>query len=667
MIVPSPRFLTVALSAAAIHLAPAAAYGETTRVVITHCANILEGKSFGRNGPYEKCEGKIYFSLDPDHPRNQIIVDLGKAPRNVDGRVEFSSDLWVLRPKDPSRGNGVLLFDVVNRGGKLLLGRFNLARSSADPTTQAEFGDGFLMREGYTLVAVGWEATPRNRAVSLYPPVATDDGTSIMGSIRGWWIPLEASREFDLTSSYWTGFEEYPPLDSDDDGYRLTERVGYHGQARAIPREAWQFGRAIDGEVVYHPSSVFLWTGFSPGRTYELMYETKDPIVAGVGFAAIRDAASYFKYDPDAPIRGDYAYAYGVSQTGRYLRQMVFEGFTVDESDRKALDAVMVHMGGASLGSFNERFARPNEGGFHSETRFPFLYQTTQDPATGKEDGIGARISDGLEPKLFLVETSSEYWDRGRVAALNHVSIDGGEDVQLPENVRFYMFSSLPHATGPFPPEVSFAQQGMGNPIDPRPVMRALLVALDRWVREDVEPPVSRHPTLAGQTLISQGEIGFPAIPGIQWPYDVRTGYRADLAGPLIDHPLPFLVPAVDRDGNEIDGIRLPDVAVPLGTYTGWAFRSARAGEPNEVLSMPGGFIPFPRTRAERERWGDPRPSVEERYPDRADYVRRLEEAARQMMGERLLLDEDFNRAVDGAESLWDWLLDASEETLQPG
>ncbi len=659
--------LIVALPVLGLLAAPASARAHVTDVVITSCIDVLEGKSFGETGPYEKCVGKIYFALDPENSRNRIIVDLDKAPRNALGEVEFSADLFLLRPKDPSRGNGVLFFDVVNRGNKLLLGRFNLARGSSDPTTEADFGDGFLMREGYTLVALGWEASPNTPAVSLYPPTATDSGRPIYGQISNWFIPLSPSQTFDITSSYWSGFEEYPPLDPANPDYQLTERLSYHGEPREVPRESWQFGQMENGEVVYDPQHIFLWTGFRPGYTYQLTYETKDPLVIGVGFAAIRDAASYFKFDSDAEVQGRYAYAYGVSQTGRYLRQLIYEGFTVDErGDRKALDAIFVHAGGASLGPFNERFGQPNDGGFHSQTKFPILYQETRDPATGRRDGLGTRIPDGLDPKVFLYETSSEYWDRGRVVGLNHTSIDGLEDVRLAENLRFYLMGSIPHSNGSLPPADRFSQQQRSNPIDVRPSMRALLVGLDRWVQEDKLPPPSRHPTLSEETLIDRSEIEFPGIPGVQWPYEVPGGYRSDLPGQLTDNPLPFLVPNVDADGNETSGILLPEVAVPLGTYTGWAFRSLRAGAPGEIIMMAGTYVPFARTRAERREWNDPRLSVEERYSSRAEYLRRSEEAARLLIQEGYLLSEDLQRVLGGGAAHWDWLMEQSPGALRP-
>jgi hypothetical protein len=271
-----------------------------------------------------------------------------------------------------------------------------------------------------------------------------------------------------------------------------------------------------------------------------------------------------------------------------------------------------------------------------------------------------------LDPKVILYETSSEYWDRGRVVGLNHTSIDGLEDIRLAENVRFYLMASMPHSNGSLPARDVLAQQQKSNPVDVRPSMRALLVGLDRWVREDQLPPPSKHPTFSEQTLVDRSEIEFPGIPGVQWPYEVPGGYRSDLPGRLTDNPLPFLVPNVDRDGNETSGIVLPEVAVPLGTYTGWAFRSPRVGAPSEILMMVGSYVPFARTRAERREWNDPRPSVEERYPSRAEYLRRSEEAARLLVEEGYLLSEDLQRVVAGGAAQWDWLMEQSAEALRP-
>lgn len=650
------RTLRTSLLALVIATAPSAARAEVTRVELKSRTAVLGGKSFANVGPYEKILGTIYFALDPEHPENKKIVDLDKAPRNAKGQVEFSSDLFVLQPKDPSRGNGALFFDVVNRGNKQLLRKFNRATSADDPVSEAEYGDGFLMREGYTIVAVGWENAP-NGVVTMKAPVASEHGEPIEGWIQNWFIPTDADLTFELTSQYWTGFKAYPPLNPDDPLYVLTERLGFHGTPKVIPREQWKFGKIADMRLTYDAHHIFLENKFKPGYTYELKYKTKDPRVAGVGFAAIRDAATYFKTNPSSLVKGKYAYAFGESQTGRFLRVMLHQNFTTGEDGRRAIDGVWIHVGGASLGSFNDRFAQPNEGGFHSTTAFPLHYATTRDPVTGKEDGLGARIPAGLHPKVFMVESSSEYWDRGRVTALNHTTIDGTQDAAPPDNVRLYLLAGIPHAAGPFPPSDLRTQQLKGNLLDTTPALRALITAMNAWVQKGDAAPASRHPTLAAGTLIKQAAMKFPKVPGVQWPVKVPGGYRADLPGPLLSHPLPFLVPQVDADGNETSGLRVPEQAVPLGTFTGWAFRSKEVGAPTEIMAMVGGYVPFARTRAERERSKDPRLSIEERYADRADYLKRIEEVTRQLIEDRLVCEEDVTYVVNHAGQHWDWLM----------
>jgi Alpha/beta hydrolase domain len=360
------------------------------------------------------------------------------------------------------------------------------------------------------------------------------------------------------------------------------------------------------------------------------------------------------KNDAAAAARGRYAYMYGASQTGRFIRQFIYEGFTIDEQGRKAFDAAFVQTGATGLGSFNERFAQPNELGAFTQTKFPILYQTTIDPITGREDGLGARIPPGLEPKLMLVDTASEYWDRGRVAALRHTSIDGRDDLEDAANVRVYMLAGTRHGSGSFPPADN-GGQFKENPNDYRWAQRGLLAALDNWVRADTQPPASRHPNLADKTLIAQRDVKFPAVPGVQWPVSVPGGYRADV--PAADAMLPFLVPAIDADGNDIGGIRLPEQAVPLATITGWQFRSERIGMPNLLLAMAGAFIPFPTGTAERERVRDPRRAIAERYTSRADYLQKVEDSATGLSHARYILPQDVRPIVQEAGQHWDALM----------
>jgi alpha/beta hydrolase family protein len=653
-------YIPSALAALLAASIPVVMHGEVTRVEIASRQDVLGGKAFGSVGSYEKLYGKVYFAVSTDNPHNKIIADLDKAPRNAHGKVEFSSDLFIIKPKDPSKGNGVLLFDVVNRGNKGLLSVFNHAKGSPDPSTEADFGDGLLMRQGFTLVAVGWQFdVPKDKAhIGMDAPVATDHGKPITGWVSPWFIPNKKSDSFEYGSGYFT--HAYPPVDPNNAAYRLTEREGFMSAPRLIQREDWQFGRMQNGTLVNDPFWITLKGGFRAGQTYELDYESQNPPIAGLGFAAIRDLASSLKYNSDAVVHGRYAYTYGASQTGRYQRHLVYEGFTTDEQNRRAIDALFIQTGATGLGSFDERFAQPNELGSFTQTKFPIRYETTTDPITGKRDGLGARIPAGLEPKLFLVDTGSEYWDRGRVAALRHLSLDGTADLPDPPNVRVFFLAGTQHGSGSWPPSDNGGQL-KSNPNDYRWAQQALLIALDRWVRDGVAPPDSKHPMLSDATLVSQTKIQYPNLRGVQWPFHVPGGYRADVPGPF--SALPFLVPQVDSDGNDIGGLRLPEQAVPLGTYCDWSFRSESIGAPDTLIAMAGSFIPFAKTKAEREKNGDPRPSIEERYSGRGDYLRRVEEVATKLAGDRYLLQEHVKRIVDAAGQHWDWMMASSGST----
>ncbi len=647
----------VLLVSSVLALAPAVTHAEVTRVEITSRQDVLNGKAFGTVGAYEKLVGKVYFTVDPNNPHNKIIADIDKAPKNSQGKVEFSADLLILRPKDAARGNGVAFFDVVNRGRIGVLATFNRAKGSTDPISDAEYGDGLLMRQGYTIVAVGWEfEVPKEKdknLIGLQAPIATDNGQPITGWISPWFIPDKASESYNYTSEYNT--DVYPPLDPKNPAYRLTVREGWVATQRLIPREDWQFGRMQNGQVDINPNWLTVKGGFKAGQTYQLTYESKNPPVAGLGFAALRDMASAVKNNADAIVHAKFVYTYGASQVGRYERQLVYEGFTTDEQGRQAIDALFIHTGGTSFGSFNRRFALPNELGSFTETVFPIRYEVTTDPVTGKRDGLGARVPAGLEPKIFFVDSGSEYWDRGRVAALRHLSMDGLEDLPDPPNVRIFTLAGAKHGPGSWPPADSAAQPLKINPNDYRWAQRALLVALDQWTRQGVTPPPSRHPQLSDGTLVAQRDIKYPNLPAVQWPLHVPGGYRADLPG--VFSVLPFIVPQVDSDGNDMGGIRLPEQAVPLGTYTDWAFRSEQIGASDTLIAMAGSYIPFAKTRGDRDKSHDPRLSVEERYGTRAEYVRRVEDAAKQLVQERYLLQEDVAAIVEVAGQHWDWTM----------
>ena len=648
------RVVPVVLCAA---LCSTAATAEMTSVEIRGRADALGGRAFGSAGAYEILSGTIYFAVDPANPHNQVIVDLEKAPRNAQGRVEFSSDIFIIRPKDSTKGNGVLFFDVVNRGNKSLLSVFSRGSCATDFKTEAEFGDAWLLKQGYTLVFVGWQhdIAPGKGLVGFSAPIATESGAPIKGWVRMPFISDKPVPSIKYGAGYNTA--TYLPVNAQDRSYRLTVREGTFAPARLIPRDEWEFARMEGASVVPDTSSVHLTSGFKPGLTYELAYETQNPPVAGLGMAAIRDAASAFRYGSNQLASGKLAYLYGASQTGRLIRQMIHEGFTIDEAGRKTFDAAFIQTGAVGAGSFNERFAQPNELGPFTQTKFPFLYRTTVDPITGREDGLGAKIPAGLEPKLFLVDSSSEYWDRGRVAAMRHTTMDGSADLEDAPNVRVYQLAGTKHGAGSFP-AASNGGQFPENTNDYRWAQRGLMAALDAWTRQGVEPPPSTHPNLRDGTLIAHSDFRFPALPGVQQPTFVPGGYRADVPAPYA--AMPFLVPKVDADGNDAAGIRLPIVSVPLATNTGWQFRSAQIGASSTLIAMAGSYIEFPKTRADRERTKDPRLSIAERYGSRTEYVTRVRDAATKLADQRFILREDVQPIADELGAQWDAVMGAA-------
>ncbi len=641
-------------------LVPTWSAAELVRVEIASRVDVLNGRAFGAAGAYEKIWGRAFFAIDPAHPRNQIIADIDLAPRNRDGKVEFSADLFILKPKDPARGNGVVFFDVVNRGRFRLLSTFSNADAADDPTAEAHFGDASLLRDGFTLVAVGWQFDVPDELIGVQAPIPTDRGQPITGWVREWFITDRPAESFNWTGGNAT--KGYLPVTLDAPDYRLTAREGMFAARQLVPRADWRFGRVVDGRHVADPNYVTLSGGFKPGLTYELAFESKNPPVAGVGLAAVRDMAAAMKYQPGIIAPAKLAYMYGVSQTGRTLRQIIYHGFTIDEHGRKVFDAAFIKTGGASMARFNERFALVNSLGVFTETQFPFQYQMTTDPVTGKRDGMGARIPAGLEPKIVTFDTGSEYWDKGRLGALRHASVDGTADLPDAPNVRVYYLAGARHGAGSVP-ATDGGGQFKNNPLDYGWAERALMEALDGWVRHGTEPPPSRHPRFADGTLAHHHQLKFPAVPGVQWPTNVPGGYRWDVDTSV--SPMPFLLSQVDVDGNETGGIRLPEQAVPLGTMTGWQFRSPRIGAPHTLMVNAGAYIPFPATRAERATAGDPRLAIEERYTGRADYLAKVEAVAQRLARERYVLTRDLPAIVAAAGRHWDWRM-GEAQSRQP-
>jgi Alpha/beta hydrolase domain len=616
----------------------ATARAEVTRFTITNRADI------GTSG-YEKVAGTLSFAVNPRDPRNTIVVDLDKAPRNAAGLVEFSSDVYIIKPKDASRGNGAALVEVSNRGGRAAIRLFNRGGPSPDPVSEADLGDRFLMRFGFTVAWVGWEFDVGTDPglMHIRVPLATEQGKPITGVVRATFTP--SARAADVTLR---DLASYEPVDPEGPDSQLLVRSSAFGKAEPIARPRWR----LKGQTVT------LDGGFEAGKTYQVAYRAANPPVAGLGFVAVRDFVAWLKHQPEAVANVRHAYAFGSSQSGRYLRNFLYEGFNTDERDRQVFDGVMAHIAGAARINLNARWSTPTGLGAYSATAFPFADASLRDPVSGAEEGLldnpRARAH---QPKIFYTNTPVEYWGTGRVAALVHSTPDGAADLRLPDNVRVYFFAGTQHSPGRFPPSVGAGQQ-LDNPVDYNWTLRALLLAMHRWVSAGTSPPPSAYPMLADGTLVRAEAVMFPAIPGVASPRGLTAGPRVEnpwiAGGAGAGAPLPLLVPAVDDDGNERAGIRLPDVAVPLATYTGWNFRHPSTGAPGDLVSLLGASIPFPTTAAARTAVKDPRRSIEERYPTGDDYIDKVRAAADALVRKGYLLVDDIERIVQRSTDNWD-------------
>ncbi|MFL6540087.1 MAG: alpha/beta hydrolase domain-containing protein [Chthoniobacterales bacterium] len=662
------RFSTL-IAAVAFFTGATGVQARVESVEVTLRSDVLDDRVFGDAGAYEKVVGKVHFAVKPDAAPNKSIVDLEKAPRNANGEVEFTSDFYILKPKDAARASGSVLLEIPNRGGKGILAIMQGGKGSRDPVSEEEFGDGFLMRRGVTVAWLGWQWDVRDEPnmMRMQAPVAHDpDGKPITGLVRADFVPNEKMAEYPLAHliSGTIGGTEYACSDPQDPANVLTVRDAPFAQRRTIPRGEWQF--SDDARTIR------LNGGFEPGKIYEVVYRAQDPAIAGLGFAAVRDFASYLKQANNELAPAERVYSLGISQSGRFLRHFLLEGFNADEAGKRAIDGMFVHVAGAGIGSFNHRFAQPSRDAqpttalFYPTDLFPFTDVPQKEPETGVTAGLLDRTkAAGVLPKIFYTNTSYEYWSRA--ASLIHTSPDGTRDVTPMDNSRIYFLAGLQHFSRQFPPkpetESSLAGQNLPNP---NPVMyywRALFIAMDDWVRNDTAPPASRYPKLADKTLVRREELKFPQIANLKVPERVHQALRLDFGPqwkkriitkqpPGVGKPFPGFVPQVDRDGNDLGGVRLPQLEVPLATYTGWNLRDAKTGMPNERVSFIGSWLPLPKTKVD----GDSRVSIAERYADRDDYLQKFSAAANKLADERFVLREDLEALVRRGGEEWDYI-----------
>ena len=634
------------------------------------------GAPFGEVGPFEYLTGVMHFAIDPRSRANELICDVGLAPTNAQGQVEFSAQFHLLAPVEP-QGNGRLLVDSPNRGNMSALAMFNGAARRGDASADVDPGNGYLMRTGYSVlsVAIQWDPPNSPERLRAFFPEALRDGRRLQGpAFVQWWG--NALTYVQLLSD--AGHLPYPSANVDDPHATLTVRDHHDGTPRRVPRSEWQFARIVDGAPVVDPAYCFLHAGFQPGKVYELTYTAIGAPVIGLAFAAYRDAASFFKHGGATtgnPLAGhvQHVYGWGQSMNGRWLREYLYWGFNRDEDGRPAYDALLAHIGSSRRGEFNFRFGQPSTNILRAPGNvYPFAFEPTPDNSADVERGLLDRSrANGSMPKLICVNSGMEYWWSG--ASLAHTTVDATRDLEPPPDVRTYYLAGTQHGPGALPLTRRTVENFVAsNPInvqDYRPAMRALLDAMDRWVRDGVEPPTSRVPRLADGTAASREDclqrIG--RIPGVACPrylpQRLRLCFATDAEAAEVQYPptedgaYPVVVSAFDDDCNEVAGIRLPDVAVPLATYTGWNVRDESMGEPGLMTSgspLMGSTLPFARTKREREATGDPRLSIEERYATKQAYLAEVQRYALQLVTEQFLLDEDVARCVEAAAARWD-------------
>ena len=651
---------------------PAAVSAGITRIEITQIESpAFGGAAFGDVGAYEKLVGRAFGEVDPRDPQNRDITDLGLAPRNARGMVEYDTGILILRPIDPSRGNHRLFYELTNRGVILSLRAINESpNASTTNPTAADAGNGFLMRQGYTLLYTGWDLSAVGPFASNYPIAVQRDGSPIIG-------PAIEELVFDSlppAPQPTTATLSYPAAALDTTQATLTVRTHYGDAQTAIPATGWRFNDARTIQLL--PEG----TQFEPGRLYELAYQARDPRVAGLALAAVRDIPAFLHHaHSDAtgavnPLAGqiEVVIAHGISQPARVLHDFVRLGFNRDEHGRQVFDGVLNYIVGASSGFFNYRFAQPfrthrqHIGRWTPERVFPFANQLVFDPVTEQLGGRLVRCTlTRTCPKILEANSSNEYWVKG--GSLSHTDTRGHDLLFDPPDVRTYLFSSLPHSPAAGP---GICEQSR-NPLSPSAGLRALLVDLDAWISHRTQPPHTRVPRRHDGSLVPslpQSGVGFPNIPGVRYTGVMSTGDLFDfgrrfddgildfkthgqvIVSPVVSSPYPVFVPRTDADGNDAAGVRFPDVAVPLATYTGYGFRAGGFAGP-DLCDAFGQAIPFPTTRAARAASGDPRLSLEERYPTHAAYVAKVRAAAEALLRDRFLLPEDVDRFVQAADA----------------
>jgi hypothetical protein len=657
-----------------------------TRLVVENRALVAAGAPWGSAGSYERLRGHAWFEVDPADPHDSLIVDLDKAPRNVQGKVVFSSPFLLLKPVDLTRGNGKLWYGVNNRGNcqELSSRAFPIANvvANCDASTLADIGaNNVLLEDGYVFVDAGWQGDgiPPADGSQLFPdfPVAKEaNGSTIAGPLR---------LEYQPDADTWTlpladGWRPYPPASTDTRQATLTVRDTQDGARVTIPPDRWAYGTCPTGpaSLVANATDLCLFDGFGANRIYELRYTATNPVVMGLAYAVTRDLASFLRHaarddagnaNPLAGMSVRRAYVSGTSSTGMYLREFLYLGFNEDEQGHQVFDAATIYSAGANRLFANVEFAHPTfysgqdqHHDYTSNAIAPFTFAIARDPVTGLTDGLLKRPAS--DPLVIQADEEMGFWQWK--ASLNVVDAQG-RPVKTPDNVRLYFQNGFGHigAAGLMAPPIALPM--CGKPISGYAALpitaRALVRIVDDWADRGIAPPATNYPEKNDLVTLDRYRTLFPAIPGLAPPAVMNElttlnfgdafnaqGGKEKTQPPVAGSHYQLLVPKPSPDGWSASGIDTVYTRAAIGTNVGWNLRSgARAGD---LCSFDGTYVPFASTRAERLASGDPRPSLEERYGNQAGFVQAVTTAGAQLVAQRFMLAEDAAAFVQAANPL---------------
>ncbi len=646
------KILSSSLLVALLALVTSALYADVSRVEITDRQTI---ESDDTSLTYEAVSGVLHLTLDPTDPGNSEITDIAYASVNSDGLVAYTADFKMLIPP-AAVSNGTLLYMVNNRG-----------RGRVPPEISLDHP---LSPMGFTYLLTGWinELSPDNGRLRLHAPVVGSEQRPITGDVRYEVSVGSASNSENIAGG---GHLAYLPTENGLRNASLTQRL-YQDDPR-IPIERSQFYLDVQAEQDSNQPIVTLkmQDDFRPGFIYELIYEAKDPVLAGAGMSAIRDLVSLIRYEGNSSQLDELdlpaienTVAWGNSQSGRLLRMFLYDGFNADLTGRQVFDGVIPVIAGSGYGMFNNRFAMPTRtNGQHSNQLFPndlfpFTYGESTDPFTGRTGGVLSKArATNTVPKLMHIQTSNEYWVRA--GSLPHTNPQGTEDAVLPDEVRFYTIGGSQHGSGSGIPQPATSTQLPRNPNMWSPFTDSLIVAMHNWVANDQEPPASRYPKISDGSLVpshnANGSINrdaWNALNGINHPASLYTVGYANWGDRFLDqrivdiHPTSTdnyygaLVPAVNTDNNNFGTSTLlpPLTAVPLATFTAWNLRAPATGAEKSLARLAGGYIPFPANTAFAVQSRDPRNSIAALYSSFEDYLIKYEVATDKLIAEGYLL-----------------------------